>query len=54
MHDESIQHLFFECWYARFLWGLVQIDFGISQRQNVGHMFVTWVVFDKTLINFFM
>jgi hypothetical protein len=30
MHDESIQHLLFECWYVRFLWGLAQIAFGIS------------------------
>jgi hypothetical protein len=42
MHDESIQYLFFE-WYARFLWGLVQITFGISQPQNVQHIFGIWI-----------
>jgi hypothetical protein len=30
LKDESIQHLFYDCYYARFLWGLVHISFGIS------------------------
>jgi hypothetical protein len=27
--DETIRHLFFNCYYARFLWGLTHITFGI-------------------------
>jgi hypothetical protein len=42
LKDESIQHLFYDCYYARFLWGLVHISFGISPPRNVKHMFSTW------------
>jgi hypothetical protein len=40
--DETIQHLFFYCLYARFHWGLVQITFNISSPQNIQDLFVTW------------
>jgi hypothetical protein len=40
--DESIQHLFFDCLYARFVWGLVQITFGIRPPLNTNHLFDTW------------
>jgi hypothetical protein len=39
LRDETIQHLFFDYYYARFLWGLVQITFGILPPQNVEHLF---------------
>jgi hypothetical protein len=29
LHNETMQHLFFECYYARFLWGLIQIAFNL-------------------------
>jgi hypothetical protein len=43
LRDESIYHLFFECQYARFLWGLTQIAFNISMPSSVQHMFSLWV-----------
>jgi hypothetical protein len=42
LHDETMQHLFFYCYYARFLFGLTQIAFSISPPQNVQHMFTIW------------
>jgi hypothetical protein len=41
--DESIHHLFFECHYAIFLWGLTHIVFNISLPNSVQHMFGPWV-----------
>jgi hypothetical protein len=43
LRDVSIQHLFFDCLYARFLWGLVQITFSISPPQNIQHLFTGWI-----------
>jgi hypothetical protein len=43
LYDESIQHLFSECWYARFLWGLAQMAFRMSKPQYVQHLFVIWI-----------
>jgi hypothetical protein len=40
--DESIQHLFFNCFYARFMLGLVHISFGIQPPLNSTHLFGTW------------
>jgi hypothetical protein len=40
--EESIQHLFFDCYYARFMWGLIQITFGIRPQHNTIHLFRTW------------
>jgi hypothetical protein len=40
--DETIKHLFFNCYYARFLWGLTHITFGISPPHNIIHMFGSW------------
>jgi hypothetical protein len=43
LREEFIQHLFFDCLYARFLWGLVQITFNILPPQNIQHLFDTWL-----------
>jgi hypothetical protein len=43
LHDETIQHLFFECYYARFFLGLTQIVFNISPPHSIQHMFNTWI-----------
>jgi hypothetical protein len=40
--DESIQHLFLDCYYARIVWGLVHITFGIQPPLNTNHLFGTW------------
>jgi hypothetical protein len=42
MNNEPIQHLFFKCYYARFLWGLAHITFGIPPPRNGAHMFGSW------------
>jgi hypothetical protein len=43
LRDESIQHLFYDCYYARFLWGLSHITFNIPPPHNVQLMFSTWI-----------
>jgi hypothetical protein len=40
--DESIEHIFFDCYYAKFLWGLIQITFSILPPLNTDHLFGTW------------
>jgi hypothetical protein len=40
--DESIQHLFFDCLYARFIWGLVLITLGIHPPMNTNDLFSNW------------
>jgi hypothetical protein len=42
LRDESIWHLFFDCHYARFLWGLTYFTFNILPPSNVEHMFGSW------------
>jgi hypothetical protein len=37
--DETIQYLFFNCCYARFMWGLTHIIFGIPPSHNIVYMF---------------
>jgi hypothetical protein len=41
--DESIQHLFFDCTYARLVWRIIQVSFNISPPLNIQHMFNGWV-----------
>jgi hypothetical protein len=41
-NNESIQHHFYNCYYVRFLWGLLFITFGITPPQNSEHMFGGW------------
>jgi hypothetical protein len=41
-NNESIQHLFYNCYYVRFLCGLLFITFGITPPQNSEHMFGVW------------
>ena len=39
---ETIQHLFFDCHYARFLWRAVHLVFGITHPTSVSHLFGGW------------
>ena len=39
---ETIQHLFFDCHYARFLWRAVHWEFGIAPPTCVSHLFGGW------------
>ena len=39
---ETIQHLFVECHYAKFLWRAIHFVFGIPPPLNIEHLFNTW------------
>jgi hypothetical protein len=41
--NESIDHLFFKCCFARFVWRLVEICTRITMPQNVAHYFWLWI-----------
>jgi hypothetical protein len=41
-HPEMIQHLFFECNFAKFIWTSVQIIFNIHVPTSVMHLFNDW------------
>jgi hypothetical protein len=40
---ETIQHLFFDCALAKFIWRVMQITFGLSKLTNIKHVFGGWV-----------
>ncbi len=42
-HNETIQHLFFDCHVARFVWSILFITFGINPPNNVANMFGIWL-----------
>jgi len=39
---ETIQHMFFYCHYASFLWRAVFVLFGINPPRNTNHLFNSW------------
>jgi hypothetical protein len=39
---KSLQHLFFDCVYAKFLWRSIHILFGIVPPLNIDDLFVNW------------
>jgi hypothetical protein len=41
---EMIQHLFFYCHFARFLWRAVQVTFNIDISTSVVHLFNNWAI----------
>jgi hypothetical protein len=41
---ESIQHLFFECHFAKFIWTVVHIVFNIPKPISVLHLFNDWAI----------
>jgi hypothetical protein len=41
--NESIQHLFFKCHYARFFWRLLYCCFGLSTPRSFKHIFGSWL-----------
>jgi hypothetical protein len=41
--DESIQHLFIECHFARHMWRLFHFCFGMSAPRSVCHIFGAWL-----------
>lgn len=40
---ETIQHLFFDCHFSRFIWNTVHITFGIQPPASISHMFGSWL-----------
>jgi hypothetical protein len=41
-HPETIEHLFFHCHFAKFLWRAVQVTFNIDSPTSVEHLFSAW------------
>ena len=39
---ETIQHLFVECHYAKFLWRAIHLVLGIPPPANIEHLFDNW------------
>jgi hypothetical protein len=42
-NDETIQHLFFKCPFARAIWSIVQVATNIYLPQSVSNLFGTWL-----------
>jgi hypothetical protein len=40
---EIIQHLFFDCALAKFLWRFIQMAFGLSAPRNIKHVYGEWI-----------
>ncbi|XP_066160362.1 uncharacterized protein [Oryza sativa Japonica Group] len=43
MKNETIQHLFMDCHYAKFIWRAVQFSFGLHLPRSMPHMFNGWL-----------
>ena len=41
--DETIQHLFFDCHFASFVWNIVHITFGIQPPTSFANLFGSWL-----------
>jgi hypothetical protein len=41
--DENIQHLFFECCVARFVWNTMSMTFNFQPPKSTSHMFGSWI-----------
>jgi hypothetical protein len=42
--DESIQHLFFDCHYAKFIWRVVSFTFGLKELTNTEEIYNSWLI----------
>ena len=50
--NETIRHLFFDCRFARVVWGLIYLTFSITKPFSVTSMFGAWLCgFHKRLTN---
>jgi hypothetical protein len=43
-HDESIQHLLFDCHFTKFIWQTVHFTFGIHGPTSINDMFTNWLL----------
>ena len=41
--DESIQHLFFDCHFAKFVWRTVHVFFNLIHPTSVQNLFISWL-----------
>jgi hypothetical protein len=44
MKNETIQHLFMDCHYAKFIWRAVQFSFGFNLPTSISHIFDGWLL----------
>jgi hypothetical protein len=42
-HDESVQHLFITCPFAKIIWQIVYMAFNITPPLSIAHMFGNWL-----------
>jgi hypothetical protein len=42
-HEESIQHIFINCPFAKIIWQIVYMAFNITPPVSIAHMFGTWL-----------
>jgi hypothetical protein len=42
-NDETIQHLFFDCHFARAVWSITHAATGLPQPRSTSHMFGDWL-----------
>ena len=48
--NESIQHLFLDCHYARMVWRMVYLATGLTQPKSIRHLFGSWLSNQNTKI----
>jgi hypothetical protein len=41
--NETVKHLFFDCYYAKFMWGLSYLPFNIIPPRSVQHLYGSWL-----------
>jgi hypothetical protein len=41
--DEIVQHLFFDCVLAKFIWSMIYLTFDLRPPDNIRHVFSDWV-----------
>jgi hypothetical protein len=44
MKNETIQHLFMDCHFAKFVWRAVLFAFGLYLPNTISHMFDGWLL----------
>jgi hypothetical protein len=49
--SESIQHLFFDCYYAKFLWRSIHLLFGIPPPLSINDLFENWSKLGSKKVN---